>query len=49
MLFKTADFSNRYDPTGVRDQVEEGRDYGQGFWAQQKLGLQRFLAKDGVS
>jgi len=49
MLFKTADFSNRYDPTGVRDQVEEGRDYGQGFWAQQKLGFKRFLAKDGVS
>ena len=49
MLFKTADFSNRYDPTGVRDQVEEGRDYGQGFWVQQKLGLKRFLAKDGVS
>jgi sterol desaturase/sphingolipid hydroxylase (fatty acid hydroxylase superfamily) len=49
MLFKTADFSNRYDPTGVRDQVEEGRDYGQGFWAQQKLGFKRFLAKDGLS
>ncbi len=49
MLFKTADFSNRYDPTGVRDQVEEGRDYGRGFWAQQKLGFKRFLAKDGVS
>ena len=45
MLFKTADFSNRYDPTGVRDQVEEGRDYGQSFWAQQKLGFMRFLSK----
>jgi hypothetical protein len=45
MLFKTADFSNRYDPTGVRDQVEEGRDYGQSFWAQQKLGFMRFLGK----
>ena len=45
MIFKTADFSNRYDPTGVRDQVEEGRDYGQSFWAQQKLGFMRFLSK----
>ena len=45
MLFKTADFSNRYDPTGVRDQVEEGRDYGQGFWAQQKLGFVRLFER----
>jgi len=45
MIFKTADFSNIYDPTGVRDQVEEGRDYGQSFWAQQKLGFMRFLSK----
>jgi sterol desaturase/sphingolipid hydroxylase (fatty acid hydroxylase superfamily) len=46
MMFKTADFSNRYDPTGVRDQLEQGRDYGQSFWAQQKLGFSRFLSKD---
>jgi sterol desaturase/sphingolipid hydroxylase (fatty acid hydroxylase superfamily) len=45
MMFGTADFSNRYDPTGVRDQVENGRDYGQGFWAQQKLGLTRLFSK----
>jgi sterol desaturase/sphingolipid hydroxylase (fatty acid hydroxylase superfamily) len=45
MMFGTADFSNRYDPTGVRDQVENGRDYGQGFWAQQKLGLARLFSK----
>ena len=45
MMFRTADFSNRYDPTGVRDQVEEGREYGQSFWAQQKLGFMRFLGK----
>ena len=45
MLFGTADFSNRYDPTGVRDQVENGRDYGQGFWSQQKLGLTRLFSK----
>ncbi len=41
MLFGTADFALRYDPTGVRDQVEEGVDYGRGFWAQQWLGLKR--------
>jgi sterol desaturase/sphingolipid hydroxylase (fatty acid hydroxylase superfamily) len=45
MLFGTADFALRYDPTGVRDQVEQGRDYGQGFWAQQWLGLQRLLGR----
>lgn len=45
MLFGTANFSNRYEPTGVRDQVENGRDYGQGFWAQQKLGLIRLFSK----
>jgi sterol desaturase/sphingolipid hydroxylase (fatty acid hydroxylase superfamily) len=43
MLFNTADFSDRYDPTGVRDQVEEGRDYGRGYWAQQSLGLVRLF------
>ena len=37
MLFGTANFSNRYEPTGVRDQVENGRDYGQGFWAQSRI------------
>ena len=43
MLFKTANFEQRYDPTGVRDQVEQGRDYGMGFWRQQWLGLRRLL------
>ena len=28
MLFGTASFEPRYDPTGVRDQLEQGRDYG---------------------
>ena len=41
MLFGTADFVSQNEPTGIRDQVEEGRDYGQGVWAQQRLGLQR--------
>jgi len=41
MMFGTANFELRFDPTGVRDQVERGRDYGQGFWSQQWLGLKR--------
>jgi hypothetical protein len=45
MLFGTADFQRRYDPTGVRDQVEQGRDYGRGFWAQQRLGLLRLFGR----
>jgi sterol desaturase/sphingolipid hydroxylase (fatty acid hydroxylase superfamily) len=45
MLFDTADFQLRYDPTGVRDQVEQGRDYGKGFWAQQGQGWRRLLRR----
>ncbi|WP_396431604.1 sterol desaturase family protein [Limnohabitans sp.] len=45
VLFGTADFQQRYDPTGVRDQVEQGRDYGLGFWAQQKQGLLRLVGR----
>ena len=44
VLFGTADFSNHYPATGIRDQVEEGRDYGKGFWAQQKMGMKRFMS-----
>jgi sterol desaturase/sphingolipid hydroxylase (fatty acid hydroxylase superfamily) len=46
MLFGTANFEQRYDPTGIRDQLagEGGRDYGQGFWRQQWLGLRRLWA-----
>jgi len=44
-LFGTADFSLRFDPTGIRDQVEQGRDYGRGFWRQQWLGLQRLIGR----
>ena len=48
MLFGTANFELRYDPTGVRDQVEPDaqgrlRDYGQGFWSQQWRGVLRLL------
>ena len=49
ILFKTANFEQRYDPTGVRHQVEPGpdgqvRDYGRGFWSQQWLGCKRLLS-----
>jgi sterol desaturase/sphingolipid hydroxylase (fatty acid hydroxylase superfamily) len=40
-LFGTANFENRYDPTGVDDQPVV--DYGCGFWAQQWLGLKRMM------
>lgn len=45
MLFGTARFDGRFEPTGIRDQLPEygGRDYGVGFWAQQWLGLKRLL------
>jgi sterol desaturase/sphingolipid hydroxylase (fatty acid hydroxylase superfamily) len=42
MLFGSARFDDRYEPTGIRDQLQ-GRDYGRGFWAQQWLGLKRLL------
>jgi sterol desaturase/sphingolipid hydroxylase (fatty acid hydroxylase superfamily) len=42
VLFGTARFNGRFEPTGVRDQLE-GRDYGRGFWAQQWLGLRRLV------
>jgi len=45
MLFGTANFEQRYEPTGVRDQVEANRDYGRGFWSQQWLGLKRLFGR----
>jgi sterol desaturase/sphingolipid hydroxylase (fatty acid hydroxylase superfamily) len=45
MLFGTANFERRFDPTGVRDQVEQGRDYGRGFWSQQWRGVLRLLGR----
>ena len=50
MLMRTANFELRFDPTGVRDQVEPGpdgrvRDYGRGFWSQQGRGVLRLLGK----
>lgn len=41
MLFGTADFSHRFDSTGVRNQIEQGVDYGRGLWSQQWRGMQR--------
>jgi sterol desaturase/sphingolipid hydroxylase (fatty acid hydroxylase superfamily) len=40
VLFRTADFRPRWEPTGIRDQLQ-GADYGRGFWRQQWLGLLR--------
>jgi sterol desaturase/sphingolipid hydroxylase (fatty acid hydroxylase superfamily) len=45
MLFGTANFRATYEPTGLRDQVEQGRDYGRGFWLQQWRGLQRLVGR----
>jgi sterol desaturase/sphingolipid hydroxylase (fatty acid hydroxylase superfamily) len=50
MVFGTANFENRYEPTGVRDQVEPDaqgrlRDYGRGFWSQQWRGLLRLAGR----
>lgn len=47
MVFGTARFGPAREPTGIRDQLTEegGRDYGQGFWAQQRLGLLRLLGR----
>ena len=45
MVLGTANFELRFDATGVRDQVEQGRDYGRGFWVQQWLGLKRLAGR----
>ncbi|SFU87858.1 Sterol desaturase/sphingolipid hydroxylase, fatty acid hydroxylase superfamily [Polaromonas sp. YR568] len=45
VLFGTANFEQRYDPTGIRDQVEANRDYGRGFWSQQWIGLKRLFGR----
>jgi sterol desaturase/sphingolipid hydroxylase (fatty acid hydroxylase superfamily) len=50
MLMGTANFEQRYDPTGIRDQVEPDaqgrvRDYGRGFWSQQWRGLLRLVGR----
>lgn len=44
MLGGTADFSPGTPATGIRDQLT-GRDYGEGFWRQQWLGLKRIAGR----
>ncbi len=46
-IFGTADLRPGHLPTGIRDQLPEhgGREYGQGLWAQQWLGLLRLLGR----
>ncbi|MBL8518827.1 MAG: sterol desaturase family protein [Betaproteobacteria bacterium] len=39
-VFGTANFDVVYPPTGIRDQ-DAGRNYGDGFWSQQWLGVRR--------
>jgi sterol desaturase/sphingolipid hydroxylase (fatty acid hydroxylase superfamily) len=47
VLFGTAHFGGGFDATGIRDQLPGagGRDYGRGFWAQQRLGLLRLVGR----
>jgi len=47
ILFRTADYRTPVEATGIRDQLPElgGRNYGQGFWAQQWLGLLRLVGR----
>ena len=47
ILFGTARFDGHSGPTGVHDQSHVSA-YGQGFWAQQRLGLLRFLGVQKV-
>ncbi len=44
LLFGTADLLSPAGPTGIDDQ-RAGRDYGEGFWAQQWLGLKRLAGR----
>jgi sterol desaturase/sphingolipid hydroxylase (fatty acid hydroxylase superfamily) len=50
IVFRTANFSESFGPTGIRDQLPapdgSNRDYGRGFWAQQWLGLKRMTGFD---
>jgi sterol desaturase/sphingolipid hydroxylase (fatty acid hydroxylase superfamily) len=45
MLFGTAHFEHRFEPTGLHDQFHEGRDYGRGFWSQQWQGIKRLAGR----
>lgn len=43
-LFGTANAAREFPATGIRDQLH-GRDYGEGFWRQQWLGLKRMAGR----
>jgi len=43
-LFGTASAARDFPATGIRDQLH-GRDYGEGFWRQQWLGLRRLVGR----
>lgn len=47
MIFRSANFERRFDPTGIRDQLQDqgARDYGRGFWRQQWLGVRRMTGR----
>jgi sterol desaturase/sphingolipid hydroxylase (fatty acid hydroxylase superfamily) len=47
LIFRSARFDAGWPATGIRDQAPEhgGRDYGRGFWAQQRLGLLRLIGR----
>jgi sterol desaturase/sphingolipid hydroxylase (fatty acid hydroxylase superfamily) len=45
MIFGTARFDLGAGPTGLMDQITSRRDYGQGLWAQQWLGLKRLVRR----
>jgi sterol desaturase/sphingolipid hydroxylase (fatty acid hydroxylase superfamily) len=49
VMFGTANFDHHFEATGIRDQVEEGRDYGKGFWSQQRLGMKRLMQALGLT
>jgi sterol desaturase/sphingolipid hydroxylase (fatty acid hydroxylase superfamily) len=50
IVFRTARFEPGVGPIGIRDQLpdEGGRDYGRGFWSQQRRGLMRMVRRPGV-
>jgi len=49
VMFGTANFDLRFKPNGIRDQVEQGVNYGEGFWLQQRLGIKRLMHALGLS
>lgn len=45
-LFRTADWQGGSRPTGIDDQLRNGRNYGRGFWSQQWLGVVRLFKRN---